>query len=218
MIKKLSKNMKFDLDKDGDFLQHIRVSLEWNGEEYMKQVNGRRPPKFDADLSIAMLQLVGKDEAGEGVLNIYAEDEAFLAYYGNIAENEETYTTPNGEIFHSGDCRTGHEGEEADIYFDKMPEKVDEISIVGTIHRGTERGQNWGNLNAKLLITNMDTDEIIAEYDLSRDVANSTAIHVGSFYKDADGHWTFMAIGKGYESGSLKDFIEVWTQVPVSPL
>lgn len=216
MAKNLTKKMKYRLEKDGDTIKHVAVRLIWNGSVYTETTSARKP-KFDADLTTALLQHVGYDESDNPVLNVFAEDEMNINYYGNIEEPETTYTTPNGEIFNNGDCRTGEEGEEHQIFFDKVDPLVVEIPVIGTIHKGKERKQNWGVLNAKMILENLDSGEILAEYDLSADVGDCTAFHAGSFYRDGD-NWEFQTMGVGYPTGVLLDFFESWEKSPVKPL
>lgn len=213
--RKLGKGMKFRLEKDGDLIKNARATITWDvPEEYNKIVGGRRP-KFDADMTSALMQVVGKDADNKPVINVLGEDEANVAYYGNIEKGKNSYTTPNGEIFYSGDDQHGITGETHEFHFDKMSKFVNEIPLVCTIHKGAERGQNWDKLNAKLVIENIDSGDVIAEYDMAKDVGHCTAFHAGSFYFDADGNVEFQAIGQGYPEGTLSDFFDAWEREPV---
>lgn len=221
MAIKLSKGMKFDLRKDDDVLRHLRVTLEWQSSAYLTEEVMKLPPqlrpKFDADLTLAVLSTVGKNADGTPHRNIFAEDERYLVYYGNIVktmvngEKVEVLETPNKEIIHSGDDRTGDDGESAEIYLDRLSDKVDEISIVGSIHKADERGQNWNLLNAKCYLDNIDTGERLCEYDLGSQMGDATAVHFGSIYCNEDGDWEFAAIGEGHQAG-LGAFVELWTE------
>lgn len=213
-MRKMSKNMKFDFDKDEDHLRHIRVDMTWNGPE---NIPGQRRVKFDADMSLAILQSVGRNDAGEIVKHIYAEDEDYFAFYGMENKQEDgSYLTPNGEIHHTGDCQTGAEGESATILLDKVPELADEISIIGTIHKGEERDQNWGKLNAVLSIVNVDTDEELARFELGTEIGDATAVQVGSFTRTEEG-WQFTAFGTGFKA-RIQDMVAVWEEEPTQPL
>lgn len=213
-MKKMSKNMKFNFDKDADGLRHIRVDMTWDAPA---NVPGQRRVKFDADMSIAILQPVGRNANGEIVKHIFAEDEDYFAFYGMENKQEDgSYLTPNGEVHHTGDCQTGHVGESATILLDKVPEKADEIAIIGTIHMGEERNQNWSKLNAHLSIYDIENDELLAVFDLGNDLGDATAVQVASFFRTADG-WELETFGIGFKA-RIQDMVAIWEEHPVTPL
>lgn len=224
---KLSKGMSFNLEKDDDVLHHLRVRLIWNDSKYKNS-------QFDADLTIAMLEdrnnLNSKDNAGR---IIYGEEESNLVFYRSdnryfVDKTPRVKTTyeesqmitnrdrpinicsAHDEIIHTGDNRDGSgDGEEAEIFLDKMQPDVSEIVIVGTIHKGRQRNQNWGALDAKLILENCDTGEQIAELNMGEKLSEYTAVHFASIYRDENDKWKFECIESGNNSG-LEYFIEHW--------
>lgn len=212
-MKKFSKGMSFDFDKESDHLRHIKVKLMW---EYDKSKNNGL--KLDADLTLAVLQTVGKNNDGTIVKNIFAEDEGYLVFYNSPLKDKVKgdIWTPGKEIHHTGDCQTGEEGEEADIFLDKLHTKVDEIPIIATIHKGEERNQNWGSLKGRLQILNHDTGEILGEYDFGSEIPAATASHVGSIVRTENG-FKYESIGSGFNA-SLSQFIDNWVQEPDLPI
>ena len=209
----LRKKMKFKIDKDGDHISRIRVKLEYDPTVYPKEANG---PIFDADLTIAMLEDCGTREDGSVRRNIYAEDPRYVVFYGNevtlnegTAQERKVLKSPNDEVIHTGDDRLIENGETAEIYLDRMDSGITEIAIVGSIHRGVKRRQCWKDLNAKLILENMDTNEIIAQVNLSDRLPDATAVHFVSIYRDAEGQWQVESIEVGYESG-LEPFLDFW--------
>lgn len=203
---KLSKGMKFNLDKAGDKYHNLRVVLTWDKSAYGNAT-------FDADLTIAVLENVGVRADGSPRRNIYAEDPNYLVYYNSPKVERNggmVITTPLGEIVHTGDDRNGEDGEEAEIYLDKFSKDVAEIAIVGTIHKGEQRRQNWSALNAKLTLINLDNNEVLTEIDLGNKLPDMTAVQFASLYRDENGDWQFESVEVGHRGG-LETFIEFWT-------
>lgn len=204
---KMSKGMKFDLDKPGDTYHRLRVVLSWDASVYGNAT-------FDADLTLAVLENVGVRPDGSPRRNIYAEDPNYLVYYNSQKvknkDGIEVIMTPKGEIIHTGDDRDGSIGEEADINLDLLANDAVEIPIVGTIHKGAQRNQNWADLKAKLMLINIVNNEVLAEIDLGNKLPNMTAVHFASIYREQDSKWTFQAVESGYDGG-LETFIEFWT-------
>jgi len=230
-----SKGMTFNLDKEGDHLRHLRVILKWDGSSYegkqfdadltvaMLEYLGERPD------GSRRLNIYGEDEAN---LVFYGSENRYFVDT-NPRSLIKMVTGPNGkevpedtleqnknrpinicsahdEIIHTGDNRNGEgEGEVAEIFLDRMGEDVAEIAIVGTIHKGKQRRQNWGDLNATLVLQNIDTGENLAEISLGRTLSNDTAVQFASLYRDESGDWQFTRMDSGSDVG-LDFFIEHW--------
>ncbi|MBN6739176.1 TerD family protein [Acidithiobacillus sp. MC6.1] len=131
------------------------------------------------------------------------QDECFV-FYNNLqgATGAVTHEKDGGSI---GD-------DKLDIDFaglDKNTLGIDEVSCIVEIYEGMTRGHHFGQLaHCTAHIINPDTNEVIAEFKLSDDDSNATAVQMGSFVKE-DGHWHFKAVGVGYQKG-LADFLHVY--------
>lgn len=218
---KLSKGMKFNLSKDDDKLKSVSVTLTWDDSKFKNN-------NLDADLSIAMLEALGENKRV-----IYGEDVSNLIYYRSdncyfMDTNPPTKTTyeetqkpensdrpinicsANNEVRHTGDNRDGSgDGEVATIDLSAMKDDVAEIAIVGTIHKGRQRGQSWSDLNAVLTLKNTTNNETLAQINLGDKLPGDTAVHFASLYRDENGDWQFEAIERGSDVG-LEFFISQW--------
>lgn len=177
---KLNKGSSIKLAKDTDFLKSVRAILSWEAPE------GSNLGTFDLDATC--YGLIKGDVEGEYELF----DEDYFIYY-------EHKSTENNSIIHSGDDKTGGEGEEITVNLDKIPDAISHISFFVTIHRAAKKQQHFGHIqNSYIKILNADTDELIANYSLNEKFSDETAVHFGTMYRGEDG-WEFKAIGQGYK-------------------
>jgi stress response protein SCP2 len=196
-----SNKIKFRLKKKGEILKNLRVKLSWDKSTYEKV-------EFDADLNIAILERNGTktitlpDGSVVPKMKFFAESAKSLIYFDNE-------TSINSEVVHGGDNREGG-GEFADIFLDKVPAEVDEITLFGIIYEGSKRNQNWRDLNASMSLINMDTNRVIAEYTLGETFAEDEAIHFGSLFKNEENDWEFLPHGIGYKELDLEGFTDFW--------
>ena len=154
-------------------LNKVRVDLNWG-----------LPQNFDLDAVAFCLNWNGQ------VLN----DEGFI-FYGNK-------TGLDGSIQHCGDCQVGNsQGEKIEVTLKSVPPNIVRIAFCVSIHEGEILGQNFGQLSkGSVCITNLETDEIIATYDLSQDMSNeSTMIFAEVYLRNEE--WKFKAVGKGFHGG-----------------
>lgn len=184
----LEKNVPLNLTKQAPHVTTFRAGLGWD-------------PASDAyDLDVSVFGLTSASGAPKLV------GEPWFVYFNNKK-------APNDSIVHSGDNLTGEgEGDDETILVTptKLDSSVDEVSIIVNIYDAVVRHQNFGGVrNAYIQIYNNENGEVIARYDLSSDFVNETSVQVGSFVKQADGDWTFVAIGAGYEK-SLNDFLVIY--------
>ena len=176
----LKKGQRIDLQKG---LNKVRVVLGW------KENNTDTGGDFDLDASVFMLN--DKDKC---------PTETDFIFYGNPSH-------PSGSVVHSGDDRTGGDGEEIEVDLSKIPEKIQKLVFVVTIYDAKNRKQNFGMVeNAYIKLINMENDEEIARYDLDEDFSTETAVDFGEIYKKGS-NWKFKAVGQGYNMG-LSGFLE----------
>ncbi len=131
--------------------------------------------------------------------------DAHFIFYNNT-------TSPNGEVVHSGDNKTGDgDGDDESIEIDlsKMDGRAQEVCFVVTIHDAEARKQNFGQVrNAFIRIVNASTGDEIMKYELDEDFSIETAVEFGRLYKRGD-DWKFEAVGKG-QRGGLGDFLSLY--------
>jgi len=182
----LSKGGRVNLSKEAPGLKKALLGLGWdaNASDTGKD--------FDLDASVFLIGADGKTPT----------DQDFV-FYNNLK-------SPNGSVEHTGDNRTG-EGDGDDeairVNLDAVPENIQEIIVVVTIHEAQERGQNFGQVrNAYVRIVDEDTGNEILKYELDEDFSAETAVEFGKLYRK-DGSWRFQAVGEGYNAG-LQKFVD----------
>jgi tellurium resistance protein TerD len=181
-----ASNKKIDLTKHDATLQNVKAILWWTAPNKF--------PKFDLDVSAFCL---ANTEKGPKLV-----DEDWFIFYNNEQ-------SPNKAIVKTPDEKSGGT-EELTINIASLLPSIEEISLVVTIHKATERGQNFGQIEeAGIKIVNADTNEEIAFYDLDADYGSECSLQVGSFFKSGT-EFSFQAIGVGYNL-ELGDFVEGYT-------
>lgn len=183
----LEKGNSINLVKEEPTLVNLRLGLGWD------PITDNKP--FDLDSSAFVCQ---HNTLGEPKL---ISDEHFV-FYNNLK-------CPQGAVNHAGDNRTGDgsgDDEVIEINLTKLDPKVDEISLIVTIHDAENRQHNFGMLkNSYIKLYNQDSGKLIAQYNLGNDFDTETSVQFGSVFKE-NGQWTFQAIGAGYQLG-LADFV-----------
>ena len=87
------------------------------------------------------------------------------------------------------------------IKLNQVPDSVQKISFVVTIHEAEQRKQNFSQLHATFIrLVDADTGDELARYEPSEDAVDETAMIFGELYRHQDG-WRFAAVGQGYIGG-----------------
>jgi len=198
MAIQLQKGSGINLTKDHG-LQDVEIEVTF-------EVDPTHPVKaHDMDVNVCAFAVTHK--SGKALA---PRDEAFVFYnnrdYGNGAL---THDEDGGSI--GDDKMYVHFGK-----LDQSPDAIDEVSCIVEIYEGLARGHRFGQFShCTAHIVNPATKEVIAEFKLSEEDSNATAVQMGSFVKE-NGHWHFKAIGAGYQKG-LADFLHVYGLVEASP-
>jgi tellurium resistance protein TerD len=175
----LSKGGNVNLSKEAPTMTNITVGLGWDA----RVTDG---DKFDLDASAFLLGANGK----------VSQDKDFIFYREK--------SSVCGSVVHNGDNRTGDgDGDDESITVDltKVPASVEKIVIAVTIHEGSEKNQNFGQIqNAYIRIENASDNAEVARFDLTEDGSVETAMIFGELYRHA-GDWKFRAVGQGFAGG-----------------
>ncbi|MCI6086359.1 TerD family protein [Selenomonas sp.] len=167
----LRKGGKADLTKTRPGLRHLVIGLGW-----------RAPQGYDIDAAAFLLGADGKA----------AGDSDFI-FYGNprhITGSVEAATNPAG-------------GDAAQVLIDlpAVPAATERIAFTATIYDPETRRQQFGQVQGIYLrVSDEDTGEELARYDVDGGLQGETAIVVGEVYR-YKGNWKFNAIGNGYRGG-----------------
>lgn len=184
MALKLTKDVKVSLTKSNPSLRTVRIELGW--EKLVKSV--------DVDVSV-----FGLNDQGRGM-------ESHLVFFNQTASSD-------GAVKHSGDNRTGEgDGPDESITANlaAISPEVKELSVFMTIDRAAERGHSMGSLRdcwAKLV--NVDTGEVIREYDLDAQFGTSISVQVGSLVR-VGAEWEFKEVGVGYPDKTFEDIAHAY--------
>lgn len=174
----LSKGGNISLSKDIAKDPKFTLGLGWDA----RSTDGAQ---FDLDASAFMVGANGK----------ITRNEDFVFYN---APNH-----PSGAVVYNGDNTDGKgdgDDETITLDFSKIPAEIDKIAITVSIHEGTERGQNFGQVTDAYVRLIDSTGEVPFQFDLSEDASLDTALIFGEFYKKND-EWKFKAIEAGWVSG-----------------
>lgn len=176
----LAKGGNVSLSKEAPGLKKITVGLGWKP----RATSGY---DWDLDASVFMLAAHGR-----------VRDNNCFIFYNKL-------TSDDGSIRHMGDERVGGSGvddEQIQVDLDTVPDWVDKLAFVVTIHEGDLRRQNFGGVgDAFIRIVDAENpDREISRYDLSEDASPETAMIFGEVYRH-NGEWKFRAVGQGFKGG-----------------
>lgn len=191
MAIQLKKNEGINLSKDHGLTKAVlEVTYDLDPSHPVK--------KHEMDVNVCAFEVShvsGKPQA--------PQDECFV-FYNNLR-------SATGAVAHEKDGGSvGDDKMTIDFaVLDKNTLGIDEVSCIVEIYEGLKRGHHFGQFqHCTAHIVNPDNGEVIAEFKLTDDDSNATAVQMGSFVKDAD-HWHFKTVGAGYQKG-LTDFLTVY--------
>lgn len=192
MAIQLKKGDGINLSKDHG-VNKVKVELTFD----INPANAAK--KHEYEVGVMAFELAHKDGKP------FCPDDKCFVFYGNK-------TSFTGAVVHEEDG--GALGDDKiDIDFDALDKHamgIDEVSLISEIYEGIKRGHHLGQFaHCTAHIIHPDTNEVIAEFKLSDEDSEDTAVQMGSFVKDANGHWNFKAVGVGYKKG-LADFLGVY--------
>lgn len=192
----VEKGNKFEVDKG---IQNIIIGVGWK--------EGRSTKPIDIDVHALGCSIVN------GAPKFYNDNSHVVSYANKGALNVgsgSSFGTKDGSITHTGDNLTGvGEGDDESIKVNlaKVPDGIDQILILITIHQAKERGQNFGMVDDSYVrIVNEDNADELCRYDLRQEFATAITIQAAALVK-TDGKWAFVAIGGGTKDETLMDVL-----------
>lgn len=182
MALNLAKNGVIDLNKYAPALTNAVVGLGWHARE----TDG---VKFDLDASA---MLVGRD--GNATC-----DEDFV-FYNNTRH-------PSGAVIHSGDDRSGGDGESDDeqieMHLNDIPKNITAIHIIVSIDRAEQRNQSFADVSRSYIrifdADNPNDENSQFRYDLTNEGGYATVMQFGVLER-GDAGWRFHADTRSFSS------------------
>ncbi|MEQ5186489.1 TerD family protein [Providencia alcalifaciens] len=175
----LSKGGNVSLSKAAPTMKNVLVGLGWDA----RSTDGQ---DFDLDASVFLLAANGK-----------VRSDADFIFYNNLR-------SADGSVVHTGDNRTGEgdgDDEALKIKLDMIPNDVDKVIFVVTIHDAQARRQSFGQVSGAFIrLVNDDNQIEVARYDLTEDASTETAMIFGELYRHG-AEWKFKAVGQGFAGG-----------------
>ncbi|MDJ1170252.1 VWA domain-containing protein [Roseofilum sp. BLCC_M154] len=181
MITELTKGARLNLSQIYPQVQHLQIEVGWRATE----------PGYDIDGSVFML----------GANGLIPAEEYFI-FYNNPQSGDRALQ----RIENSGEDR-----QKFMLDLSKISSVITELVFVVTIHEAVEKKQSFGQVEqAFMAISNPQTQEELARYQLTEAFTSETALEFGRIYQK-DGQWRFHALGQGYNSG-LQGFLNQYHQ------
>lgn len=173
----LEKGANISLEKEAPGMKKASLNLVWD----KRDTDGN---DFDLDASLFMLTDEGK-----------VRSSADFIFYNQPKSSCES-------VSYEGDnLEGGDEGELINIDLSLIPEEITRLLGVVTINKAEERKQSFGQIeNAGARLSNQESTDVIATFDLSEDFSTETAMVMCELYKK-NGAWKFKAVGQGFEGG-----------------
>jgi len=156
------------------------------------------PHDLDAHALLAANHGQGaKVSAFEQVLSTYNSKKTNAA--GVLETNADgSFSTPEGALRHSGDCRNGVTSDVDEVITvdgARVPPGFNEIPIFVTIHPA--HSASFAQVARAGIRIKSDTGALLGEYALSEEFGSFDAVQMGSLVLDATG-WTYHATGVGF--------------------
>lgn len=173
----LKKGMSLDLAKHAN-LKHVRLGLGWKA--------GRKGQVFDLDASALLLNSRGQ-----------VNDNRDVVFYNQTNTGRGVYSLGDDRVGSTDDNDEDDETIMVDI--EKVPQNVDKILFLVTIHEARQRRQNFGAVrDAYIRIVNEDSGEELAYHSLTESFDLQIACEIAELTRTPYG-WEFTPIDKGTE-------------------
>jgi tellurium resistance protein TerD len=188
----LKKGQGINLSKDHGHVRRFVVDTKWD----VNAAAVSRTQQFEINVSAFLLE----HRNGKPICT----DEADFVFYNNLVD-------PTGSVTHKpDDWKDGDDAMVLDLdVLSAKNSRIDEVSLIVEIYEGLLRKQNFGHINhTTAVIIDADSNTPIAQFRLTEDDAEYTAVQMGSFVREA-GDWHFKAVGTGYLKG-LAPFVEAY--------
>lgn len=111
---------------------------------------------------------------------------------------------PSECIIHSGDDKTGAQGEDITVDFIKIPKGTKKIVFAIDIYKAETRKQKFGMVDDSIAtVINADTNSSEVRCDLGEDFSSETCVVACEIYMN-NGEWKIKNVAAGYAKGLVE--------------
>lgn len=198
----LKKGQTINLEKDTNDLSQITIGLGWKIRKkgfLAKLTGGNKEHDLDAIAFVldehGKVRMLGDKLVGGDVV-----------FFNNLRH-------PSGEVYHSGDNRTGGTGAQDDeqivVRLNTLPARYHRILFLVQIYQGVRNQQHFGDMESAYMRAVDAKGKEMARFNLDSDaIYNGKCIMVfGEVYR-SDRDWKFRALGEGHATDNFVDILK----------
>lgn len=225
MAVRLTKGQKVNLRKDNPNLKRVLVGLGWDPVECFVPVQKQQSEGsgFFGKLKtfFGLTSELPQPEYQRSGANIDVDSSVICinkknihkqtVYFGNLRAYDKA-------IVHYGDNLTGEgeaggDDEQIEIKLDRIPEKIQTLSIIINIYRAYSRHQTFEQIsNCFVHVTDMDSGKELVRYDIDGEFSGMTGIFVADLERSGT-DWHFTAIGEGVRVADIDEMVRMKCKV-----
>jgi tellurium resistance protein TerD len=126
---------------------------------------------------------------------------------GVVINDDGSFSTPEGALTHSGDARTGTDGDGEIITINgvKIPHDVNDIPFFVTIHKaGSSTFASVKNAGIRI---KDDLGNVLGEYNLSSQFSKFNAVQMGNLMRRPNG-WEYVINATGFTARDFNDILK----------
>ena len=208
------------LDKPGIPAPKLQLSLR-KGARFTVKVEWRCDAEHADDVDVHALA-ARNDGSGAKVTEL----DSVLSTYNTTRMNprggalptnpDGSFQTSGGGLLHSGDMRVQNNTESIVIDGSRLPDGVNEIPILVTVHEAEHGGGHddgdededepaFGDIDYCAITLSDDSGRELGAYQLSSEFKEFNVVQLGSILLGPDG-WEYAAVGRGF-NGTFNDVL-----------
>lgn len=212
--------LTLSLEKPGVDAPKLQLSLK-KGAHFTAKIEWQCDADHADDVDVHALEARNdgngaKVTALENVLSTY-NTKRMNPKGGALPTNADgSFQTPGGGLVHSGDKRVQNNTESIVIDGSKLPDGVNEIPILITVHEAGHGGSHetehrsdeeaaFGDIDVCTITLSDDTGKELGAYKLSDEFKEFNVVQLGSVLLGANG-WEYAAVGRGF-NGNFNDVL-----------
>ena len=213
--------LTLSLDKPGVAAPKLRLSLN-KGALFTVKVEWQCDADHADDVDVHALEARNDGNGAkvtglENVLSTY-NTKRMNPSGGALAGNPDgSFQTPSGGLSHSGDRRVQNNVESIVIDGSKLPDEINEVPILVTVHEAEHGGGHeaeggadeeeaaFGDIDVCTIVLSDGSGKELGSYKLSDEFKEFNVVQLGSLLRGANG-WEYAAVGRGF-NGDFNDVL-----------